>query len=81
MVRERIGAVEALRRYTIAASVLGSSSMGAITAGAGADLVLLSGNPLFADFDGLRVEATFAEGREVYMAPPPESRRHAKPGP
>jgi predicted amidohydrolase YtcJ len=81
VVRERIGAVDALRRYTVAASELGSSSLVAITAGAPADLVLLSGNPLFADVDGLRVEATFAEGREVYMATPPQSRRHAKPGP
>jgi predicted amidohydrolase YtcJ len=80
VVRERIGAVDALRRYS-ATSVFGSLPVAPIAAGAPADLVLLSGNPLFADFDGVRVEATFAEGRDVYRAPQPETRRHAKRGP
>lgn len=81
VVRERIGAVDALRRYTTAASALGASRAPTIAAGAPADLVLLSGNPLFADLDGLRIEATFAEGKEVYRAPFLETRRNAKYGP
>jgi predicted amidohydrolase YtcJ len=81
VVRERIGAVEAFRHYTTGAAALDSSPAPTLSADARADLVLLSGNPLFADFDGLRIEATFAEGREVYRAPQPEARRNAKHGP
>ena len=49
---------------------------GQICAGARADLVVLSGNPLLADPDRLRVEATIAQGVEVYRAPAPT---HSKP--
>ena len=82
--RERIAAAEAYYRYTRAASDVFRSweevadsdedappAEGVITSGARADLVVLSGNPLLADPDRLRVEATIAEGVEVFRAPSP----------
>jgi predicted amidohydrolase YtcJ len=79
---QRIGAVDAFRRYTTFASETWGApeNARAVHAGAPADLVLLSGNPLFADSDRVRVEATFAEGREVFRAPATDPRRHSKSG-
>jgi predicted amidohydrolase YtcJ len=68
-----IGVVDAYRRYMTAANTLWNDSAEPTTieAGARADFVVLSGNPLFADSDRLRVEATFADGVEVYRSPRP----------
>jgi predicted amidohydrolase YtcJ len=88
--RERIAPAEAFYRYTrAAADVFGAwdepaesddaddrPADGQIRAGARADLVVLSGNPLLADPDRLRVEMTVAQGVEVYRAPAPT---HSKP--
>lgn len=73
VVRERIGAAEAIHRYTAAASVLRGSSGGVLAPGARADLVVLSGNPVLADLDGVRVESTFVAGTEVHRSRPLES--------
>ncbi len=80
--REQLGAVDGFRRYTTAASAMwGERRNGpAVEAGSPADVVVLSANPLFSDTDRLRVEATFAEGCEVYRAPASDSRRHSKSG-
>ncbi|MCI0452132.1 MAG: amidohydrolase family protein [Candidatus Latescibacteria bacterium] len=80
--RERIGAVDGFRRYTTAAAAMWTARENgpAIEAGARADLVVFSGNPLISDTDRLRVEATFAEGREVFRAPALDARRHSKSG-
>ncbi len=78
--RERIAAAEAFYRYTRASADVFASweeeeageprpANGLITPGGRSDLVVLSGNPLLADPDRLRVEATIAEGQEVYRAP------------
>jgi predicted amidohydrolase YtcJ len=63
---ERIGAAEAIRRYT--GSILpGPAPAGGVLApGAPADLVVLSGNPILADLDTIRVESTVVGGTEVY---------------
>jgi predicted amidohydrolase YtcJ len=76
---ERIGPAEALRRYTTAASHLwgGDDDAHGIDVGAPADLVVLSGNPLFADVDGLTVEATYVGGWEVYRNRATAPRNHA----
>jgi predicted amidohydrolase YtcJ len=79
--RESIGAVDAFRRYTTAVSTMWGGNPHGIEAGGLADLVVLSGNPLFTDTDRLRVEATFAEGREVFRLAPTAPRRHSKSGP
>ncbi|HXV13345.1 MAG TPA: amidohydrolase family protein [Candidatus Krumholzibacteria bacterium] len=78
--RERVGAVDAFRRYTTAASMLWNANEGGptIEAGAPADLLVLSGNPLFSDTDRLGVEGTFAEGVEVYRSPAADPPRHSK---
>lgn len=80
---QRIGAVDAVRRYTTAARGMWTpgANAPAVEAGAPADLVILSASPLIADFDGLRIEATFAEGHEVYRAPASDARRYTKRGP
>ena len=78
--RESIGAVDAFRRYTTAASTMWGGSPHGIEAGGLADLVVLSGNPLFTDTDRLRVEATIAQGKEVFRAPTTSPRRHSKHG-
>ena len=80
--RERIGAVDAFRRYATLAATMWrpGERLRAIEAGDVADLVVLSGNPLIADTDRLRVEATFADGREVFRAPSADPRRHSKSG-
>lgn len=77
---ERIGPAEALRRYTTAARALGSDPDAyGIEIGSPADLVVLSGNPLIADVDGIVVEATYVGGWEVFRAPVPASpRSHSK---
>jgi predicted amidohydrolase YtcJ len=83
--RERIAPAEAFYRYTRATADVfrtwdepaESDDLderpvdGQIRSGARADLVVLSGNPLLADPDRLRVEATIAQGVEVYRAPGP----------
>ncbi|HET6349025.1 MAG TPA: amidohydrolase family protein [Candidatus Krumholzibacteria bacterium] len=72
---ERIGAAEAYYRYTRAAGDVFAAwddedeEPGGIQPGARADLVVLSANPVLADGDRARIEATFAEGAEVYRAP------------
>lgn len=80
--RERIGAVDAFRRYTTSAAAMWASNERprAIEAGHAADLVVLSGNPLIADTDRLRIDATFAQGQEVFRAPSSDPRRHSKSG-
>jgi predicted amidohydrolase YtcJ len=66
---ERIGPAEALRRYTTAVRALGGEEDAhGIEIGSPADLVVLSGNPLLADVDGIAVEATFVGGWEVFRA-------------
>jgi predicted amidohydrolase YtcJ len=78
--RERLAPAEAFYRYTRAAAEVFAAwedpdeerpAEGQIRPGARADLVVLSGHPLLADPDGLRVEATVAGGAEVYRAPAP----------
>jgi predicted amidohydrolase YtcJ len=78
--RERIGAVDAFRRYTTAACAMWSARDNgpAIEAGARADLVVLSGHPFLSDTDRLRVEGTFVDGIEVYRSPVTDPRRHSK---
>ena len=85
--RERIAAAEAFYRYTrAAADVFGPWEEdeserpvdGRIMAGGRSDLVVLSGNPLLADPDRLRVEATIAGGREVYRAPAPTHSKRSR---
>jgi predicted amidohydrolase YtcJ len=87
--RERIAPAEAFYRYTrAAADVFGPWEEddsgeqrpvnGRITAGGRSDLVVLSGNPLLADPDRLRVEATIAEGQEVYRAPAPTHSKRSR---
>lgn len=75
---ERIGPVDALWRYTAMAATLWGGPAPALEAGARADLVVLSANPLLADTDRLRVEATFADGHEVYRSPAAAPTRHSK---
>jgi len=77
---ERIGAAEALVRYTVAAATLhGDTPPPALGPGAAADLVILSGDPVLADFNTLRVESTLAAGLEVHRATPaPGARSHSK---
>lgn len=75
---ERIGPVDALWRYTSAANSLWGGESPALEAGSRADLVVLSANPLLADTDRLRIEATFAEGHEVYRSPATDPPRHSK---
>jgi predicted amidohydrolase YtcJ len=66
---EKIGPAEALRRYTTAVRALGGDEDAhGIEIGSPADLVVLSGNPLLADVDGIAVEATYVGGWEVYWA-------------
>ncbi len=69
---ERIGIADALRRYTraTARSLWVGDPPAAVVAGAPADLVVLSGNPLFSDLDRIRVEGTIVGGTEVFRAPP-----------
>jgi len=75
---ERIGTGEAFYRYTrAAADVFGSweeatagPEAGRIEPGARADLIVIPAHPLLADPDRLRVEATIADGAEVYRAEP-----------
>lgn len=79
---ERIGAVDAVIRYTVAErSLWGGQPAAGLAVGDPADVVILSGNPLFADLDGLRVIGTFAAGRLVYEEAPPRWRRSLKSGP
>jgi predicted amidohydrolase YtcJ len=79
--RERIGAAEAFYRYTTATADVfagwesGSQTVPRIGAGAPADLVVISGHPVLADPDRVRVEATIADGVEVYRAPVEDVRR------
>jgi predicted amidohydrolase YtcJ len=80
---ERIGPADALRRYTTAARILGSEEDShGIDIGSPADLVVLSGNPLFADLDLIAVEATYVGGWEVFRAPapgrPPGNSKHRR---
>lgn len=78
--RERIGAADAFYRYTRAAGDVfagweegaAGPTAGRIAPGAGADLVVLSAHPLLTDVDRVRVEATIADGVEVYRAAPLE---------
>lgn len=82
VMHERIGMVDALTRYTIAERALwGERTPGGLAVGDPADLMILSNNPIFADPDGLRVEATFAGGQEVFRASSPGPRRYSKSGP
>jgi len=71
VVRERIAPADAFYRYTRAAVDLfsawgGDAAAGRIAPGAPADFLVLSANPLLADTDALRIEATFAGGAEVF---------------
>jgi len=76
---EKIGPAEALRRYTTAVRALAGEEDGhGIEIGSPADLVVLSGNPLIADADGIRVEATYVGGWEVFRAPSSEDRNTLK---
>ena len=77
---ERIGPAEALRRYTTAVRVFGGDEDShGIEIGSPADLVVLSGNPLLSDVDGIAVEATYVGGWEVFRAPAPAgARSHVK---
>lgn len=84
-VHERIGAADAFYRYTRAtADVFSSWEEDAgdpprIAVGHGADLVVLSAHPLLTDADRVRIEATIANGTEVYRAPaPPAPTTHSK---
>lgn len=76
--RERIGPADAFYRYASAASdVFAEWEEDAVqpprvAAGARADLVVLSAHPLLTDVDRVRVEATIADGVEVYRAPAPQ---------
>jgi len=63
---ERIGAAQAIRRYTGAVSPWPGPAGGVLAPGAPADLVVLSGNPILADLDTVRVESTFVGGLEAY---------------
>jgi predicted amidohydrolase YtcJ len=76
---QRIGAVDAVTRYTLAERTLwaGEPARG-LAVGDPADVVILSGNPLLADLDGLRIISTFAAGRTVYEEAPPLWRKHLK---
>ncbi len=76
--RERIGAVDAFRRYTTEADAMWGGRARDVAPGAPAELVVLSGNPLLADTDRLRVEATFAQGCEVFRAPENDPRSRSK---
>ena len=79
---ERIGAIDACTRYTIAERTLwGGGPTKGLAVGDPADVVILSGNPLFADLDGLRVINTFTGGRLVYEEAPPRWRQNFKSGP
>jgi predicted amidohydrolase YtcJ len=75
---ERIGIADALRRYArgTAASLWVGDPPAAIRAGARADLVVLSGNPLFSDLDRIRIEATIVGGSVAFQAPPAITPRH-----
>jgi predicted amidohydrolase YtcJ len=79
---QSIGVVDAYRRYMTAADAPwnGADNAAPIEAGARADFVVLSGNPLIADPDRLRVEATFAGGAEVFRSPLTDPRHHSKHG-
>ena len=75
---ERLAPAEAFYRYTLAAREV-FAGWGApdedrpsakIEAGGRADLVVVSAHPLLADPDRIRVEATIADGVEVYRAEP-----------
>jgi len=72
---ERIGPAEAFYRYTSAASDVfaeweeNAVQTPRVAVGARADLVVLSAHPLLTDVDRVRVEATIADGVEVYRAP------------
>jgi hypothetical protein len=89
--RERIAPAEAFYRYTRAAADVfagwdagagDGATAGRIEPGAPADLLVLSGNPLLADTDALRIEATWAGGAEVYRsAPRGGSENHSKRSP
>ena len=79
---ERIGAIDAVTRYTIAERTLwGAEPKPALAVGDPADVVILSGNPLLADLDGLRVINTFAAGVNVFEEAPPLWRKHLKKTP
>jgi len=73
---ERIGPLEALGRCLWSRGSAPGDPVPGLAAGADADLVVLTGNPLLADVDGLRIEATLAAGETVYRAPaePPKQR-------
>lgn len=78
---ERIGVAEALARYArgTADSLRVGDPAPPVEAGARADLVVLSGNPLFGDLDRVRVEATIVGGAEVFRASPAAgTRRYSK---
>lgn len=77
---ERIGPGDALWRYTSTADTLWGGAAPSLQAGHRADLLVLSANPLLADTDRLRVEATFAEGHEVYRTPASDPPRHSRRG-
>jgi predicted amidohydrolase YtcJ len=74
---QRLAPAQAFYRYTRASRDVfgewedepdGAAPSGRIEPGARADLVVLSAHPLLADTDALRVEATFADGEEVFRA-------------
>jgi predicted amidohydrolase YtcJ len=83
---ERIGPADAFYRYMGAASDVFAGwendavQTPRVATGARADLVVLSAHPLLTDVDRVRVEATIADGAEVYRAPAPERpTSHSKP--
>jgi predicted amidohydrolase YtcJ len=67
---ERIGAAQAIRRYTGEIAPWPGPAGGILAPGAPADLVVLSGNPILADLDSVRVESTYVAGSEEYRAIP-----------
>ncbi len=76
---ERIGPAQAIPRYTGAISPWPGPAGGVLAPGAPADLVVLSGNPILADLDTVRVESTFVAGNEEYRGiPGPGPISHSK---
>jgi len=67
---ERIPLAEAIRCYTATAAGLGAHRRraGELSAGNGADFVVLAGDPSEGDPDSLRVDETYVGGQCVYRA-------------
>jgi predicted amidohydrolase YtcJ len=65
---ERLEPADAIDRYTRLPHRVGlhKREAGLLEAGHLADLVVLDGNPLDGDFDGVRIRQTFVGGRRVY---------------